>query len=194
MKLPRAILFDMDGTLTEPVLDFPRIKAEMGIGSQPILEGLANLPTEEERKRAEQVLLKHERTAAEQSALNPGCHEVLAWLKEKQIPVGLITRNSRWGVELLLQRHEVEMGITVTRDDGPFKPSPWPLLHACENLGVQTSQTWMVGDGQYDVEAGIAAGIATVWLSHGMTRPFAAEPWKIVSDLFEFLKLLQSVQ
>src|SRR4051812_26435477 len=25
MRLPQAILFDMDGTLTEPLLDFPRI-------------------------------------------------------------------------------------------------------------------------------------------------------------------------
>ena len=40
---PKAILFDMDGTLTAPMLDFPRIKAEMGIGERPILEALAEL-------------------------------------------------------------------------------------------------------------------------------------------------------
>lgn len=40
---PRVILFDMDGTLTEPLLDFPRIKADMGIGNRPILEALAEM-------------------------------------------------------------------------------------------------------------------------------------------------------
>ena len=38
IRLPRAMLFDMDGTLTRPLLDFPRIKAEMGIGERPILD------------------------------------------------------------------------------------------------------------------------------------------------------------
>ncbi len=41
--LPRAMLFDMDGTLTAPFLDFDRIKSEMGIGNQPILEAIAKL-------------------------------------------------------------------------------------------------------------------------------------------------------
>ena len=43
MTVPRAVLFDMDGTLTEPMLDFPRSKAEMGIGQRPILEALAEV-------------------------------------------------------------------------------------------------------------------------------------------------------
>ena len=44
---PRALLFDMDGTLTEPALDFPAIKAAMGIPLQrPILEALAEMTPE----------------------------------------------------------------------------------------------------------------------------------------------------
>ena len=48
--LPRAVLFDMDGTLTEPMLDFPRIKAEMGIGDRPILEALAEMSGPDARR------------------------------------------------------------------------------------------------------------------------------------------------
>src|SRR5205807_3799833 len=76
---PEAVLFDMDGTLTEPMLDFPAIKAEMGIGTRPILEALAEL-TGPSRAAAEAVLLRHEEHAAENSTLNPGCREVLEWL------------------------------------------------------------------------------------------------------------------
>ena len=32
----------------------------------------------------------------------------------------------------------------------------------------------MIGDGQYDVQAGHAAGMRTIWLSHGQPRDFAA--------------------
>src|ERR1700692_233112 len=70
--LPRAILFDMDGTLTEPMLDFPRIKAEMGIGDRPILESLDRLAPDR-RIEAEAILLRHEEHAARNSTLNPGC-------------------------------------------------------------------------------------------------------------------------
>ena len=74
---PRAILFDMDGTLTEPMLDFPRIKADMGIGNRPILEALAEM-SPADRPEAESILLRHEDHAAAQSTLNPGCTELLA--------------------------------------------------------------------------------------------------------------------
>ena len=49
----------------------------------------------------------------------------------------------------------------------------------------------MIGDGQYDVEAGIAAGMNTVWLSHDQPKPFTAEPWRVVRDLPELTALLR---
>src|SRR6185437_5398843 len=90
---PRAILFDMDGTLTEPMLDFPRIKSDLGIGNQPILEALAQM-TPPQRAAAEAILFRHEDHAAAHSTLNPGCTELLAWLRIAEIPTALITRNS----------------------------------------------------------------------------------------------------
>jgi FMN phosphatase YigB (HAD superfamily) len=50
----------------------------------------------------------------------------------------------------------------------------------------------MIGDGQYDIEAGSAADIRTVWLSHRRPRPFAARPWREVADLWELADLLQT--
>src|ERR1700691_474466 len=89
--LPRAILFDMDGTLTEPLLDFPRIKAEMGIGSSRILEALPEM-NESARESAESVLHRHEEEAAGRSTLNPGCRELLNGLLARGIGSALITR------------------------------------------------------------------------------------------------------
>src|SRR6476469_1089076 len=91
-SLPAAVLFDMDGTLTEPMLDFARIKAEMGIGDRPILETLAEL-TGGRRAEAEAVLLRHEQHAAKNSTLNPGCRELLQWLHERRVRTALSTRN-----------------------------------------------------------------------------------------------------
>jgi HAD superfamily hydrolase (TIGR01509 family) len=189
--LPRAVLFDMDGTLTEPMLDFPRIKMEMGIGPGPILESLAALE-ESRRLLAEAVLLRHEKLAAEESKLNPGCRELLALLKSKRIPMAVITRNSRLSVATFIARHGLEFDVRITREDGPFKPDPFSLALACQRLGVGPHEAWMVGDGQYDVEAALAANIRAVWISHAKPRHFSAEPWLTVANLPELTETLQS--
>ena len=192
--LPAAVLFDMDGTLTEPMLDFPRIKAEMGIGDRPILEALAELAhvNPAALSHAEAVLHRHEEEAARLSVLNPGCREVLDWLDARGVAKALITRNSRLSVETVLARHGLKIDVLVAREDARPKPDPQPLRVACRRLGVAEASAWMVGDGQYDVEAGLACGMRTVWLRHRRPRPFEAEPWREADDLAELLDLLQS--
>lgn len=189
--LPRAVLFDMDGTLTEPMLDFPKIKAQMGIGDRPILEALAAL-TGPERAAAEAVLLGHEEHAARHSTLNPGCRELLAWLHERRIATALITRNSRISMETVLRLHNFTLDVLVTREDPPYKPDPHPLMRACKKLEIAPADAWMVGDGWYDVQAGLAAQIKTVWISHGKPRPFQHQPWREARDLPELLQVLQA--
>jgi HAD superfamily hydrolase (TIGR01509 family) len=188
---PTAVLFDMDGTLTEPRLDFPRLKAEMGIGARPILEALAEM-SESQRSVAEAILHRHEEEAAKLSTLNPGCREILAWLDARSIPVALITRNSRASVKTVLAAHGLPIDVLVTREDAPPKPDPAPLLHACEGLKVPAVDVWMVGDGEYDVRAGLAAGVRTVWLSHRREKHFPEAPWQTVADLWELRDLLES--
>jgi HAD superfamily hydrolase (TIGR01509 family) len=190
-SLPAAVLFDMDGTLTEPMLDFPRIKAEMGIGDRPILEALAEM-NPRERLAAETVLHRHEEEAAQGSSLNPGCRELLEWLDARGVGKALITRNSRRSVETVLERHGLRIDVLVAREDAPPKPDPTPLRLACDRLGVRGVAAWMVGDGQYDVEAGNAAGLLTVWVSHRRHRPFGAVPWRQVGDLMDLMRLLKS--
>ena len=187
--LPRGILFDMDGTLTEPMLDFPRIKNEMGIGQRPILEALAEMD-EARRAEAQAILHRHEEEAARCSVLNPGCRDLLDDLITRGIHTALITRNSRISVETVLQRHALSISVLVSREDAVPKPDPAPLRLACQRLGITEAEAWMVGDGQYDIEAGNAAGIRTVWISHGRVRHFEARPWREVRDLHELRQLL----
>lgn len=191
--LPKAILFDMDGTLTRPVLDFPAIKAEMGIGDRPILEALAEM-TDDDRRRAEAILLRHECQAATASTLAEGCESLLAWLDQRGVQRALITRNSRDSVATVLARHGMKFQVLISREDGKFKPDPEPVLLACRRLGIVPADAWMVGDGYHDIEAGNAAGAPTVWISHGRVRQFAAEPWRTVRDLLELTVLLEECQ
>ena len=191
LQRPSAILLDMDGTLTEPLLDFPRIKREMGIGDRPILEALAEMDAPA-RMAAEAILHRHEEHAAANAALNPGCNELLAAIERRGIPTAVITRNSRSSAQTVVRLHGLRLDVLITREDGRHKPDPAPLLDACAKLGTDCSKAWMVGDGHFDIEAALAAGAKAIWLSHGRTRHFPAEPWKTVRDLFELTRLLEA--
>jgi HAD superfamily hydrolase (TIGR01509 family) len=189
---PAAILFDMDGTLTAPLLDFDAIRRDMGIGSGPILETLKRMAAAE-RATAQAVLDRHEDRAAADSTLNPGCRELLAWIDAEGILSAVVTRNTRRSLRTVFDRHGLHIDVRVTRDDGKYKPDPAPLHLACERLGVSSDQTWMVGDGSHDIEAGVAAGMRTVWISHGSPRTFDAKPWRVVNDLPELQQLLSGL-
>ena len=54
----------------------------------------------------------------------------------------------------------------LTRDDGPVKPDPWPVLHACREWGIDPAEAVVVGDFRFDVECGRSAGSRTVLLTH----------------------------
>lgn len=193
LAAPRALLFDMDGTLTEPCLDFPAIKAAMGIAvTQPILEALAEMSAEQ-RAAAEAILHEYEDRAAQESRLNRGCDRLIEWIARRGFKTALITRNSRKSVACVLGRHGLSFDVLITREcaNGKYKPDPTPLRIACAQLGVHADQAWMIGDSYHDVDAGAAAGISTVWVSHGHARTFASEPWRTVRDLPELLDLLQ---
>lgn len=188
MKRPKALLFDMDGTITEPMLDFPAIKAEMGIDS-PILEAMAKMEVER-RRICEAILQRHELAAAHGSVLNPGCGDLFDWVRREGLATALVTRNSLPNVRIVLAKHRLRFDTLVCREDTPPKPDPRPIRLACERLGASPGDAWMIGDGRYDVEAGNAAGVATVWISHGREREFEAEPRRVVRDLVEVRDLL----
>jgi HAD superfamily hydrolase (TIGR01509 family) len=190
LTLPRAILFDMDGTLTRPVLDFDAIRRDIGIGNGPILESIKKMASEE-KTIAERILHGHEDRAAEASELNPGCRELLNWLVSVDVATALVTRNTRRSVDTVFRRHGLHFDICITREDGKYKPDPAPLYLACERLNVKAADAWMIGDGYHDIEAGVAARMRTVWISHGSEKTFSATPTHVVRDLIELQKFLR---
>lgn len=45
-----------------------------------------------------------------------------------------------------------------------WKPKPGMLLKAAEDFNINLSQSWMIGDGEIDIKAGVDAGCKTVLL------------------------------
>lgn len=190
MTLPKAILFDMDGTLTEERINWDHLRADLGVPpTGAILEAILAM-SDAERARAEDILFHHENEAAMRSTLNEGCRELLTWLDTRGIGRALITRNTRKSVRTVFDLHGLHFDVAITREDGKFKPDPSPLFEACERLGVASADVWMVGDWKYDIEAANAANVHGVWISYGRERVFDAVPDTVVRDLESLRRLL----
>ena len=56
------------------------------------------------------------------------------------------------------------------------KPAPGMLLKAAQDMGIDLSRSWMVGDRFLDVAAGNAAGCKTILLRRPVPEPFNGEP------------------
>ncbi len=173
MTPPKAVVFDLDGTLIEPLLDFDAMRAEIGLPPGPILEQLAHADAAT-RARADEILRRHEREALARATLADGCAELLARLATVGIPVAILTRNVREVVDIFVSTFGFTFAGVYTREDGPHKPSPAGVLALCAKMGVAPAETLVVGDYKFDILAGRAAGCRTALVT-STHSPTAAE-------------------
>lgn len=162
-----AVIFDLDGTLTEPFMDFDLIRRQMGIAQTDggVLEALSAMPPPE-RKNAEAILLAHEQAAAEKSALNDGAARLLDTLRARGIPIGILTRNTRQNAAYVARKHDLHFDAMICREDGPAKPDGFGVRRICEQFGVTPAQTLVVGDFKHDLESARNAGAVAVLLKN----------------------------
>jgi HAD superfamily hydrolase (TIGR01509 family) len=159
----RGVIFDMDGTLVDSMLDFEAIRSDMGLPSgQPILEALANMPAGEEKDRSLAVLREHELRGASRATLMPGVEAALAELSQRKIQQGILTRNSREATDMVVSGLELSFSMVLTREDAPAKPDPQGLLDISQEWDLPPSELLFVGDFLFDMQAGRRAGMQSV--------------------------------
>ncbi len=78
----------------------------------------------------------------------------------------LVQRNSNARIDRFYYcPYSPEGTIESYRRDHPWrKPQPGMLLQAAEDLDIDLSQSWMIGDNVFDTQAGRAAGVRTILL------------------------------
>ena len=103
------------------------------------------------------------------SPLFVGSLEVLKYLSNAGLKLGILSAASTQRVRAFVQRHKLEdyVELQMGVDSGPGKPDPALFLQACQTLGVEPSATLMVGDSAGDIEmarnAGAAGCIGICW-------------------------------
>lgn len=175
----KAVLFDFDGTLTQPgAIDFNSIKTALGCPlDMPVLEFIEGMTTDQDRETAMEALQQFESKAALRSHPNDGAQQIIVWIKGQQLPMGIITRNSRYSVMTSLENFTSlgveDFRVIITRDDhlAP-KPSGDGIIWAAKQFDVEPGEVLIVGDYIFDIQAGQAAGALTALLDSGEDAKF----------------------
>jgi len=195
--LPRAVIFDLDGTLVDSAPDLAasvdHMQRRLGLperGEAAVRQWVGN-GVEKLVKRALCDDLHGEPDAAlferalplfwahyaehpcVHSRLYPGVVEALDWLAARGVPRGVVTNKAMaFTTQVLAALGVAERFDAVVGGDtlAQKKPDPAPLLHALAQLGAsadEAAQALMVGDSAHDVLAARRAGLPVVCVPYG---------------------------
>jgi len=189
----RAVLFDLDGTFADTAPDLARalnrVRAEDGLaplpaavarpytssGARGLLKAGFDISPEDGRYRAlrDRFLDFYEKELCVETRLFDGIPELLAKIKVRKLPWGIVTNKGKRFTEPLLRLLSVDhlAGCVVSGDStAHIKPHPAPLLLAASLLSQRPADCVYVGDDLRDAQAARAAGmrfVAAGWGYHG---------------------------
>jgi phosphoglycolate phosphatase len=217
--IPKAFIFDLDGTLVDALPDIRananRALRQCGYDFQMTLEETQPHVGGGAQKLASNVLGKpmddpatielyhafadiYEQHPVDFGAPFPGVMEVLDALKERGIPMSVVTAKPAKARVKVLEQMELTPYLTLalSPEDGfAKKPAPDMLYECCRAMGVEPSATVMVGDTRFDVEAGFNAGCHSVaFAEHGYQDLPEEYAGRVVSlaNFTDLLKLLDN--
>ena len=184
---PSAILFDLDGTLTDSIglivhcyqrtvnkflgLEMTREEVVPVIG-RSLLELFQELSPEHWEEMVAFYRADYAALADAWVTLYTGIPEMLADLTARGVIFGVVTSKGIDSAAPVLKRFglDAHLKILVTFEDtATHKPGPEPLLFAAEKLGVSPETCWYVGDATHDLHAARAAGMRGIGVLWGPT-------------------------
>jgi histidinol-phosphate aminotransferase len=114
-----------------------------------------------------------------------------------RVPLAIVTGRPRGDTDRFLTTFDLAdlFSAVVTRDDGPCKPDPFPVLEALRRLDV--TDAWMVGDTPDDVRAARGAAVVPIGIvapgddaSATTSALLTAGAGRVLASLDELLELL----
>lgn len=220
MNTYRAVLFDLDGTLLDSLLDFHHIidhmlrqrghasldplalRLHVSQGARAMISAAFQLPAEdaETDRLLEEFLTLYGQNPARHSRLFDGIETILSWLEAHTLPWGIVTNKPEHFSRPILTAlglAERCACLICPEQVTHTKPDPESLLLACNELHRTPAETLYVGDHRRDIEAGQRAGMRTIACGYGYI-PAQEDPahWHsthLIRDTQELARLLESL-
>jgi phosphoglycolate phosphatase len=218
MSPPAAVLFDLDGTLVDSApdlaaaanamrvargleaVDYQQLRPMAGSGARGMLLRAFGVTPADAAYAAlrDEFHDRYEALMLQTTRAFEGMVAVLAELQQRQVPWGIVTNKARRFAGPLVRALPALHGAAtlVCGDCTPHtKPHPAPLLEAARRMELEPGHCVYVGDDARDMQAGHAAGMATVAAAWGYLGPGAdVQAWNAHHVVDRPAELLQRLR
>ena len=193
----KAVIFDLDGTITAFNLDYMTLRSEVrsfliktGVPASVLFvnesifdmlnkteifmrnSGKSTRTLEKVRNEALAIAERHELEAAKTTCLLPNVLETLKILKEMDLKIGLCTVNSEKSGSYILKKFGIAgfFDAVIPRNKVKrVKPSGEHLEAALKALKINPKEALLVGDATRDMECAKELKVMAVGLSTGIS-------------------------
>ena len=206
-----TVLFDLDGTLVDTndliitsfeytlAQFFPNEKKEFNIlpyVGEPLVETFSRIHPEKAAEMVEVYRIHNAEHHDELIKEYDGVYETVKELKQLGVKLAVVTNKLRQpalrGLEMA--RLDSFFDVVVTFDDVErAKPDAEPVMKALRQLGAEPESSMMVGDSQFDIEAGNRAGTKTAgvaWSLKGKEFIEHLEPDYVINHMSEIIDIV----
>ena len=208
-----VVLFDLDGTLLDtsydichalnlllesegqPTVSHAELRPMISLGGRKLISYAFKLQDPDKINMLFKQLLKiYQETNFDNTRPFDGIDQLLNHLDQQKIRWGIVTNKTTALTEPILKKigYSKRAACVVCADTtSKAKPHPEPMLYACKLLNVLPKDCIYIGDSETDIQAGRAAGMATMAVSFGYTpQGVSVSDWQpdyIAHDVAEIL-------
>ncbi|MCL4436440.1 MAG: HAD family hydrolase [Thaumarchaeota archaeon] len=216
----KAVLFDLDGTLTRFNIDYRSARRDvnaelvtLGLGEHSLKDGMmlymmldnvkGLMPDERFRlfvDKVQSLFERYEIASAASTDLQPYARETLVSLKEQGFKTAIVTNNCLNATKTVINRFGLQplVDALVTREDAPrWKPDGAMVKETLNRLHIDPGDALFVGDSTIDVMAARDAGVISVALLTGptlTTRLLKEKPDYLIPSLAELMSLIEKIR
>jgi pyrophosphatase PpaX len=213
----KVVLFDFDQTLIHLGADWEDLRLQVqgvatkygvpfdekwvlrgiGVGYKFLIDAGKAHEASDFKNEAYKLVEDEENRALGNSHAIDKAPDVVAEIMRRGYKVAIVSNNNPRSIAEGLRRFGFpEIPLVVGRHNGdPVKPSPIPVHKALTKLNSKPNEAVMVGDGEADLGAGKAAGVATVLFSPpGQARETLTKPTERVEHLSALLTMLPPIE